>query len=95
MKAIRDPERNELAHVVAACALAGQDVLEIGCGDGKFTCQYSDTVRSVVGIDVNHLDLETASTYGPCSSVHFIQGSAEHLPVCGGIFDIAIFASSL
>ena len=51
MKAIRDPERAECSHLIKVCELTGKNVLEIGCGEGKFTRQYAMMPRRLLGID--------------------------------------------
>jgi len=60
MKSIRGPECVELNHLVHACPLAGNNILEIGCGDGKFTRQYEGMPRKIVGIDPEISDLRIA-----------------------------------
>jgi tRNA/tmRNA/rRNA uracil-C5-methylase (TrmA/RlmC/RlmD family) len=36
-------------------------VLDLGCGDGKFTANYLDRVKEVYGIDASPSFIETAS----------------------------------
>jgi 2-polyprenyl-3-methyl-5-hydroxy-6-metoxy-1,4-benzoquinol methylase len=51
MKAVRDPEGVEASTLLAACPLAGRQLLEIGCGKGTLTWQVASLPRQVVGID--------------------------------------------
>lgn len=95
MKPIRDPERAELNHLVAACPLTGKKVLEIGCGDGTFIAQYAGMVHRVVGIDPQLSDVLVARRKARSSASLFIQGEGEGLPFPSQVFDIAIFTSSL
>jgi ubiquinone/menaquinone biosynthesis C-methylase UbiE len=95
MKPLRDPEGAELSHLVTTYELAGKDVVEIGCGDGKFTRQYAEIPRRIVGIDPEISDLhEVMNNKRPANSF-FIQSEGELLPFPPQFFDIVIFASSL
>ena len=46
-----DPEGNEIRALFELVHLAGQEVLEIGCGDGRLTWRYADQVAHVTAID--------------------------------------------
>jgi ubiquinone/menaquinone biosynthesis C-methylase UbiE len=95
MKAIRDPERAELSHLLKACDIRGEKVLEIGCGNGKFTRQYANEPTMVVGIDPDRTDLLEALKNRGSSNCYFIQTMGEKLPFSSRTYDIVIFASSL
>jgi ubiquinone/menaquinone biosynthesis C-methylase UbiE len=97
MKALRDPEGAELNHLINACELSGKTVLEIGCGEGKLTRQYTGLPRILVGIDPKITDLRTAKNdiSGVSLYSHVIQAIGEKLPFPSHSFDIVIFASSL
>jgi ubiquinone/menaquinone biosynthesis C-methylase UbiE len=97
MKTLRDPEGAEISHLIAACELAGKKVLEIGCGEGKLTRQYTGMPRILVGIDPNITDLRTAKNEigGASFHLHIIQAIGEKLPFPSNTFDIVILASSL
>jgi ubiquinone/menaquinone biosynthesis C-methylase UbiE len=77
------------------CELAGKDVLEIGCGDGKFTRQYAEIARRIVGIDPEIFDLYEAMNNKRPPNSFFIQSKGEQLPFPPQVIDIVIFASSL
>jgi ubiquinone/menaquinone biosynthesis C-methylase UbiE len=93
----RDPENNELKHLVAACRLSGKSVLEIGCGNGILTRQYAQLTRRVIGIDPNSDELKKATLALPASNLKtfFIRGMAEAIPFPSKTFNLVIFASSL
>ena len=95
MKALRDPEGAEFSHLVKACELAGKVILEIGCGDGKFTRQYAGIPRKIIGIDPEISDLHGAKENKGGSNLFFTQSIGENLPFPSQVFDIVIFASSL
>jgi len=97
MNAVRDPEAAEISHLKSACELAGKDILEIGCGEGKFIRQYQGIPKMLVGIDPENTDLKIARLNSAQSGhrTSFVQTIGEHLPFSSRSFDIAIFASSL
>jgi ubiquinone/menaquinone biosynthesis C-methylase UbiE len=95
MKALRDPEGAELSHLVKACELEGKTILELGCGEGKFTRQYEGMLKRLVGIDPEIADLKVANGSKVTSNSFFTQAIAERLPFPSQAFDIVIFASSL
>lgn|GEM_PF-3230301 len=96
MKATRDPEGAELHHLVGVCDLAGKQVLEIGCGDGKFISQYAGLPNKLVGIDPEFGDLCAARKKISAENwPYFIDAIGESLPFASQSFDLVIFASSL
>lgn len=46
-----DPENNETRALFGLVDFAGQHVLEIGCGDGRFTWRYADRAARVTAVD--------------------------------------------
>jgi 2-polyprenyl-3-methyl-5-hydroxy-6-metoxy-1,4-benzoquinol methylase len=46
-----DPEGNEIRALFDLVDLSGRDVLEIGCGDGRLTRRYADSVSHATAID--------------------------------------------
>jgi ubiquinone/menaquinone biosynthesis C-methylase UbiE len=48
-----DPENNETRALFALADFSGQNVLEIGCGDGRLTWRYADRATYVTAIDPN------------------------------------------
>ncbi len=95
MKPIRDPDGEELKHLVSACELAGKKILEIGCGDGVFARQYAHMADRVVGIDPLGPELKIAHRKARTSRSIFLQGMGEWLPFSPHTFDIVLFGSSL
>jgi ubiquinone/menaquinone biosynthesis C-methylase UbiE len=97
MSPIGDPERTEAKHLIAAAGFTGQKVLEIGCGKANLTWQYAKITQKVYGIDPSLPDLRKAKTSQPAaiSNVLISQAVGEALPFSSGVFDIAVFSSSL
>ena len=93
----RDPEKNELKHLMAAYRLPGKSVLEIGCGNGILTQQYVHLPCRVIGIDPTSEELRKAATtlQASHSKSVFTQGMGEALPFPSQAFNLVIFASSL
>ena len=46
-----DPENNETRALFDIASFGGQHVLEIGCGDGRFTWRYADQAEHVTAIE--------------------------------------------
>ena len=96
MEALRDPEGVELSHLVAACPLPGNRMLEIGCGAGRLTWQYAGLTGQVVGIDPDAFELRQAKDDRPVSivNVSILQAVCEALPFSNQTFEVVLFASS-
>ena len=46
-----DPENSETRALFGMADLGGRHVLEIGCGDGRFTWRYADKAERVTAIE--------------------------------------------
>jgi ubiquinone/menaquinone biosynthesis C-methylase UbiE len=93
-----DPEENEVRHILRYALLDGMRVLDIGCGDGKLTCEYAARAASVIAFDPDISDLRTAVNERPeelSQRVQFLAAQAGSLPLPKDYFDTAIFTSSL
>jgi ubiquinone/menaquinone biosynthesis C-methylase UbiE len=96
-----DPEENEI-HALRTLAggLAGQRVLEIGCGDGRLTWRYAAAAGHVIAIDPNPDKLASARRDCPTSlreRVEFLNLGLEDYAAGAhtDAFDLAILAWSL
>jgi ubiquinone/menaquinone biosynthesis C-methylase UbiE len=76
---------DEVVRVMLGWRLLGpdKDVLQIGCGIGRFEIALSPHVRSAVGIDVSPKMIDAARRRG-------VDRSNVHFDVCSG-FDLAAF----
>ena len=95
-----DPEGTEIATLHEMVALAGQRVLEIGCGAGRLTWRYAAAAAHVTAIDADEDDIATAMENRPASlrdRVELLVSSFQDFemeePHSG--FDVAIFSWSL
>ncbi|NJD61002.1 MAG: hypothetical protein C3F13_14330 [Anaerolineales bacterium] len=95
MASERDPEGNELSQLINAYPISGKKALEIGCGDGKLTCQYSNLPDHLIGIDPCMADLQAAQNKRSPGKLYLVQAKGEELPFSNRVFDLVIFASSL
>lgn len=100
-----DPEENETAALFDyAGDLAGQRVLEIGCGDGRLTWRYADQAAHVIALDPNPDDIALAIDHCPLrlqGRVEFRLGALHELAASLASeahppgFDLAILSWSL
>ena len=93
----KDSERNETKYLHKFVDFADQNVLEIGCGEGRLTWQYARETRSTVGIDLDADAVRVAVIDRPSDledKVHFSRAMSEQLPFSKETFDIAILAWS-
>jgi 2-polyprenyl-3-methyl-5-hydroxy-6-metoxy-1,4-benzoquinol methylase len=97
MKPVVDPEGVEVSHFISACSPEGKKILEIGCGHGSLTYQYSNLAGMSVGIDPAYSELLLANDGKPNSAMNivFIRAKAEALPFPAQFYDTVLFASSL
>ena len=98
MAILKDPERKEVHQLHKLVQLSGKRVLEIGCGDGRFTWRYAGTADRITGIDPDGEALKTALSTCPVllrGKIALAQANAVTLPHPHDIFDLAILSWSL
>jgi len=92
-----DVAKIERQYLLDMVDVADQQILEIGCGDGRMTWQYTDDARHVVGMDVELAGLQTGLGARPVhlsQIIDFMAGSAILMPFASASFDHVIFAWS-
>jgi ubiquinone/menaquinone biosynthesis C-methylase UbiE len=92
------PDAAREANLIARRArLAGRDVLEVGCGNGRLTVEYAGRARSVVALEPNQAMLRRARARARASglrNIRFLSAPAQ-AGIRGGPFDIVVFSWSL
>lgn len=79
-------------------SIAGADMLEVGCGDGRLTRRIAGAAGRIIGIDPDEERVTQAKRLTPSAvrgKVHFQRGSAERLPFRAHRFDLVLFSWSL
>ena len=70
-------------------------ILEVGCGNGWFSGQLMGIPRiSVVGLDINRLELEQAARVFKHPALRFACATLEDLVATGAQFDAVLFNAS-
>jgi 2-polyprenyl-3-methyl-5-hydroxy-6-metoxy-1,4-benzoquinol methylase len=95
-----DPENNETHALFDIANFGGQHVLEIGCGDGRFTWRYADKAEHVTAIEPSAKQIAMAREHVPSHlqdriefhNVAFEDFAATSTP---SAFDIVILSWSL
>ena len=89
-------DRLELDTVRELVDVSGKRVLEMGCGDGRFTFLYADEASYVLGIDPLRDRIREARRARPASLVKRVQFRvAKTIAPPRRPFDIALFSWSL
>jgi 2-polyprenyl-3-methyl-5-hydroxy-6-metoxy-1,4-benzoquinol methylase len=95
-----DPEGNEIRALFGLVDFSGRDVLEIGCGDGRLTWRYADSVSHATAIDPFAEGIKRAKqsfSEEPRGRVEFHNVAFEEFAAATrpSTFDIAILSWSL
>lgn len=69
---------------------ADDDVLELGCGTGRFVVTFAAEVRSMTGFDLSPAMLEQAGRKAEAAGldVHLVEGDMRSLPFADDSFDV-------
>jgi tRNA/tmRNA/rRNA uracil-C5-methylase (TrmA/RlmC/RlmD family) len=89
-------DRLELDTVRELVDVTGKRVVEIGCGDGRFTFLYAHDADYVLGIDPKRDDIRDARRSRPASLANRVKFRvAKTISPPRRRFDIALFSWSL
>lgn len=89
-------DRLELETVRELVDLAGKRVLEMGCGDGRFTYLYAHDAEHVLGIDPNRRRIRVARHDRPRELARRVKFRvAKTISPPRRRFDVALFSWSL
>lgn len=73
--------------------LKGQRILELGCGDGRLTCQFAPLAATMVAVEPDATKIALArqrAASAGINNISFRVGSAERWRVGGEPFDITL-----
>jgi len=95
-----DPNSSDSRALLAMVDLSGRHVLEIGCGDGRFTWRYADKAGRVMAIEPSAAQVALAREQVPSQlrdriefhNIAFEDFAASSAPA---VFDIVILSWSL
>jgi 2-polyprenyl-3-methyl-5-hydroxy-6-metoxy-1,4-benzoquinol methylase len=89
-------DRLELDTVRELVELTGKRVLEMGCGDGRFTYLYAHDATYVLGIDPKRDEIREARRARPAALARRVQFRvAKTISPPRRPFDVALFSWSL
>lgn len=98
MAVTRDPEQAETRVLHDLVNFTGKDVLEIGCGDGRFTWRYAARARSVLALDPDEAAVAQARADLPAhlrDRVRFAVGDITTAELPTATFDVVALSWSL
>lgn len=82
---------DDVEHRLKICekfvSFSDRAILDLGCGDGKYSKNMRRSSNSIVGLDIENKALAYAKEY--CDP---IIGDAQYLPFCNDIFDVILLA---
>ena len=93
-----DADGSERRAIRELVDFSGKEVLEIGCGTGRFTWCYADSAASVLAVDLRECDIEQARLRTPQSlrgRVTFVAADATVLELPAGAFTVALLSRSI
>ena len=98
MALVIDPDGVELPTIRELVDLAGLDVVEIGCGDGRMTFGCAEKAASVLAFDSDEELVRQARVSTPRALRNRIRcevGDATEVELPSAEFDLALFSWSL
>jgi 2-polyprenyl-3-methyl-5-hydroxy-6-metoxy-1,4-benzoquinol methylase len=93
-----DPEGAHLAALRRLAAFRDQQVIELGCGDGRLTVPVARDAARVLAFDPDREAVERARQALPANLAERVQyrvASGTEIQVERGSFDLALFSWSL
>jgi ubiquinone/menaquinone biosynthesis C-methylase UbiE len=98
MAVLLDPEQAETNAIHELIDFTGQDVLDVGCGDGRMTWRIAEPAHSVLGLDPAAESIETAQASVPAglqAKVRFQLADITKADLPHRAFDVVVLSWSL
>ena len=90
-----DPQGRELELIGRVADVAGKDVLDIGCGDGRTSRRLAGRGATVLGVDPDGAALARARAVEPGDTCRFRAADVLELALPPAGFDLVVFSRSL
>lgn len=90
----RNWDHADVALIKELCPLAGNDVLEVGCGDGRITFQLAPHCRRIIGVDMEPRFIENAlkeQQRSGLSNIKFREMDAHALDIPDASVDVVLY----
>jgi ubiquinone/menaquinone biosynthesis C-methylase UbiE len=75
--------------------LAGRDVLDVGCGQGRLVRELTALGARLTGMEISEEQLTAARAADDGAGARYLVGRAESIPLADGSFDLVVFRASL
>ncbi len=90
-----DPQGRELELIARFTELAGKDVIDIGCGDGRTSRRLAMRGATVLGVDPDEAAIAQASAGGTTDTCRFRATDVLDLALPPASFDLVVFSRSM
>ena len=90
-----DPQARELELIAQVADLAGKDVLDIGCGDGRTSRRLAGRGAAVLGVDPDEAAIAQARAGGSSDACRFRAADVLELALPPASLDLVVFSRSM
>ena len=90
-----DPQGRELELIARVADLAGKDVLDIGCGDGRTSRRLAGRGAAVLGVDPDETAIARARAGATGDACRFRAADVLELALPPASLDLVVFSRSM